>query len=319
MKTIAFYDNNLCLRGTSIALYQYALYNELILGNKSIIISQPHGDLSAIDKFQKKFNVKLLQFNSFDYEKYLLENNVDFFYVIKSGNSSDGLCLNNIPTLVHCVFTNGDIHGHKYAFVSDWLCKYSGYDTEQYSIPHIAERLPDTSLNLREKLGISDNQTVFGCYAGSTEFNISFVHQTIEKILSERNDITFLFMNINRFSNIQSNNLIFLEGTHDLHFKSSFVNSCDAMIHARRGGETFGCAVAEFTMSNKPVITYGLSGEKAHIEILKDRAILYDNPEKLYDIFNNLNKYIKYDNYYEAYADYSPEKIMNKFDRIFLN
>jgi hypothetical protein len=319
MKTIAFYDNNLCLRGTSVALYQYALYNELILGNKSIIISQPHGDLSAIDKFQKKFDVKLLQFNTFDYEKYLLQNNVDFFYAIKAGNSSDGLYLNNIPTLVHCVFTNGDIHGHRYAFVSDWLCKHSGYDPEQYSVPHIAEKLPDTSLNLREKLGIPDKQTVFGCYAGSTEFNIPFVHQTIEKILSERNDITFLFMNINRFSNIQSNNLIFLDGTHDLHFKSSFVNCCDAMIHARSGGETFGCAVAEFSMSNKPVITYELSGEQAHIDILKNRAILYDNEIKLYDILNNLTTYIKYDDYYKAYENYSADKIMNKFNRIFLN
>lgn len=319
MKTIAFYDNNLCLRGTSVALYQYALYNEIILGNKSIILSQPNNDLSALPKFQNRFNVKLLQFNSIDYENYFKQENVDFFYVIKAGNSSDGLVLHNIPTLVHCVFTNGDLHGYKYAFVSDWLCKYSGYDPELYSVPHIAEKLPDTDLDLRNKLGISKNKIVFGCYAGSTEFNIDFVHKTIEKILSERNDIIFLFMNINRFTDATHENLIFLDGTSDLYFKSSFVNACDAMLHARSGGETFGCAVAEFTMSNKPVITYALSGEKAHIEILKDKAILYENKEQLYDILNNIHKYIKYDNYQDSYSDYSPEKIMYKFNKIFLS
>jgi len=319
MKTIAFYDNNLCLRGTSVALYQYALFNELILGNKSIILSQPHGDLSALSKFQNKFNVKLLQFNSFDYENYLREQNADFFYAIKAGSSSDGLMLDNIPTLIHCVFTGGDIHGHRYAFVSNWLCRYSGYDIEEYSVPHIAEKLPDTDLNLRNQLGIPDNKKVFGCYAGSTEFNIDFVHKTIERILSERNDIVFLFMNINKFTNNSYDNLIFLNGTSDLYYKSSFVNACDAMIHARSGGETFGCAVAEFTMSNKPVITYGLSGENAHIDILQDKAIVYNNSEELYDILNNINKYIKYDNYYDAYSEYSPEKIMNKFNKVFLS
>jgi hypothetical protein len=319
MKTIAFYDNNLCLRGTSIALYQYALYNEIILGNRSIIMSQPQGDLTALNKFTDKFTVKLMQFNGYDYENYLNDQNADYFYAIKAGNPHDGLCLDNIPTLIHCVFTGGGIHGHRFAFVSDWLCKHSGYDPELYSIPHIAEKLPEPSFNMREKLGISKNSVVFGCYAGSTEFNIGFVHSTIERILSERNDIVFLFMNINKFTNIQSNNLIFLDGTYDLQYKSSFVNACDAMIHARSGGETFGCAVAEFTMANKPVITYGLSGEKAHIEILENRGILYNNPEELYSILTDLKSYIKYNDYYNAYSEYSPEKIMNKFNRIFLN
>ena len=38
MKIIAFHDNNLCLRGTTNAMYDYADYNERILGNKSIIL-----------------------------------------------------------------------------------------------------------------------------------------------------------------------------------------------------------------------------------------------------------------------------------------
>lgn len=318
MKTIAFYDNNLGLRGTSVALYQYALYNEKILGNKSVIISQPHSDLTALKKFQNQFHVELMPFNEYDYEKYCTNHSIDYFYVIKAGSSGDGLLLNNIPTLVHCVFTNGDMHGHKFAFVSNWLCEHSGYDKNNYAVPHIAEKLPPTTKNLRDTLNIPKTNTVFGCYAGSTEFNIDFVHKTIEKILQERADITFIFMNINRFTNYNSNNLIFLDGSYDLLYKSSFINTCDAMLHARLGGETFGCAVAEFTMSNRPVVTYGLSGEKAHLDILKDRAIIYNDEYALYDILNNLKTYIKYDDFYTAYDEYSPEKIMYKFNKIFL-
>ena len=36
MKTIAFHSNQLCLRGSEIALYTYADYNEKILGNIEI-------------------------------------------------------------------------------------------------------------------------------------------------------------------------------------------------------------------------------------------------------------------------------------------
>jgi hypothetical protein len=38
MKKVAFYSPHLGLRGTEITMYDFADYNERILGNKSIII-----------------------------------------------------------------------------------------------------------------------------------------------------------------------------------------------------------------------------------------------------------------------------------------
>ena len=90
------------------------------------------------------------------------------------------------------------------------------------------------------------------------------------------------------------------------------------MIHARSGGETFGLAVSEFSLSNKPVITYELSGERSHIEILGERGIYYKSYEEVYDIFNNLKNYIKYDDYYLPYLQFSPEIIMEKFNKLLL-
>ena len=135
--------------------------------------------------------------------------------------------------------------------------------------------------------------------------------------MNERKDIYFLFMNVNKFCGDYSN-IIHLPGTYDLFEKSSFVHACDAMIHARGGGETFGLAVAEFAKENKPIITYRDSGEKSHIEILGDRGIYYSSFDEIYDILNNFNSYVRYDDYYVSYNDYSPEKIMDRFDKNFL-
>ena len=311
MKKIAFHANQLSLRGTEIALYTYAKYNEEILGNKSVILSSPNGDLSALKKFQDRFEVVLMDFGS--YENYLLSNKFDFLYVIKMG-INDGYWVNTIPTIVHTVFRFNDPHGYKYVYVSDWLAKDQGYDPEEYSLPHICEKLPKPNINLREILGFKETDTVFGYYGGSTEFNIDFVKDSINEITSYKDDIKFIFMNVNKF--IDNPNVIFLPGTYDLNEKSSFVNACDAMIHARSGGETFGLAISEFALENKPIITYKLSGERSHIDILGERGIYYSNKEEVIDIFNNLQKYIKYNDYYTPYLQFSPEIVMEKFKKL---
>ena len=48
---IAFYIGAICVRGTSNATYDYANYNEKILGNKSIIVI-PKSSLNKNDRMQ---------------------------------------------------------------------------------------------------------------------------------------------------------------------------------------------------------------------------------------------------------------------------
>ena len=65
MKTVAFLSNKLTLRGTEVAIYDYAHYNETLLGNHSIIITRDYNrikneydvDVQAYDKFKRRFNV----------------------------------------------------------------------------------------------------------------------------------------------------------------------------------------------------------------------------------------------------------------------
>ena len=319
MKTIAFHDNNLCLRGTTNAMFDYADYNERILGNKSIIVSSPYGNLDAYDKFVDRFgkeNVRLSGFH--DYATDLPKLGVDYLYLIKSGGKSDGLWLENIPTLIHVVFRSNEPHGYRYKYVSDWLAKDQGYDPIDYAVPHMIQRLPEPNYDLRERLGISKDKIVFGYLGGATEFNHRDAQEIVKRVSNERNDIYFIFMNINKFMD-DNPNVIHLPGTWDMNEKSSFINACDAMLHARSGGETFGCAVAEFSIMNKPVVTYGISGEKSHLEILGDRGIVYNTYDELYDIVNNLKSYVKYGDYYKAYDNHSPERIMERFNKNFLS
>lgn len=319
MKTILFYDNNLTLRGTSVALYNYADYNEKILGNKSIIMSKPDDNLNkAKKKFEDRFETHYGWFNQSGTEAWARSLNVDYFYAIKEGSKSDGIVLDGIPTLIHSVFCKNEPHGHRYAYVSDWLAKNQGYNPETHSVPHIVEKLPLPIYNLREKLGIPKNKTVFGYYGGNTEFNIDFVKEAILKITSERKDIVFLFLNVDKFGE-DNENIIFLPGTWDLGEKSSFINACNAMIHARRYGETFGLSCGEFALENKPIITYLQSSERNHIEVLGERGIYYNNFEEVYDILTNLKNYVRYDDYHKPYLQFNPESIMDKFNKIFLS
>ena len=63
--------------------------------------------------------------------------------------------------------------------------------------------------------------------------------------------------------------------------KRLFLNSCDAMLHGRMRGETFGLSCLEFAIIGKPVLTYAGSAERAHLEILGDTAVLYQNAQEL--------------------------------------
>ena len=108
-----------------------------------------------------------------------------------------------------------------------------------------------------------------------------------------------------------------MNATSDMGYKTKFVNSCDAMIHARQVGESFGLSCGEFSVKNKPVITWYGSKERNHIEVLGDRGIYYNDPQGLYEIL--INFIPEPDKDWNCYRDYSPENIMKVFKEVYLN
>jgi len=165
---------------------------------------------------------------------------------------------------------------------------------------------------MRHALGIPSEALGFGCYGGRESFDIAFVKdQVIPKVLAELPHVHFLFMNIEPF--IEHERVIFLHATVEIERKSTFINTCDAMLHARRRGETFGLAVAEFSLRDKPVLTYGRSRERAHLVVLGDSAIVYRTPEDLYQEIANFDRGAN--SARDVYQRlYSPRPVMERFE-----
>jgi hypothetical protein len=110
-------------------------------------------------------------------------------------------------------------------------------------------------------------------------------------------------------------NVIYLPGNADMNLKRVFINSCDALIHARERGETFGLTCGEFSICKKPVITWGQSHEREHLNILKEKAITYNNEHDLYDILNTFTS-TKYDMNNNGYTFFTPENVMQIFKQV---
>jgi hypothetical protein len=152
---------------------------------------------------------------------------------------------------------------------------------------------------------------------GKIAFNLPFVHETILKVLSKRKDIYFVFMNFAPFA--QHERLIFLPGNSDMQYKMRFINAADGMIHARGICESFGLACGEFSIKNKPVMTYAMSPQRSHIEILGDKALLYHGKNDLEVLLMHFDQKLQHQQNWDAYSkDFSPKAIMPKFEEVFI-
>jgi hypothetical protein len=163
---------------------------------------------------------------------------------------------------------------------------------------------------LRKEFNIPNDAVVIGRYGGYEQFDYSIAHEAIRAFLEVNRNTYFLFMNTHKF--YEHPKIIYLDRTVDVNYKEKFVNTCDAMIHARTEGETFGLSIAEFSIKNKPIITSAI-GDLAHIRILGDKAVLYSSKAQLIDIFSNIKQIIKSKDNWNAFELYTPSHVMNLF------
>ena len=332
---IVFTSNQLSERGTETALIDYAYANEEFSDNKSILAFPEHRifDKNRYESLAKRFKI-LLYKDSDDFNNQLKMENADLVYAIVSGSHPDitdeiTVC----KTFVHSVFSLSRRHGTYYVPIHEYLNK--AFRKRYPVLPHIVRKFPDFQKmeNLREKLGIPENAKVFGYYGGSTNFNIPFAKEACIEIAKKESDIYFLFMNISDFTNHEKlSNIIFLPGSTDLEKKSEFIQACTAMIHARVDGETFGLSVAEFSIMNKPVITYKPNHfirfknylnrfrnkqpvyAEAHLMNLGNHAITYSNKTELIEKITKFDDFYYESENYDCFSEqFSPEKVINTF------
>ena len=128
-------------------------------------------------------------------------------------------------------------------------------------VPHLV-RPPagsaDLGIELRQRLGIPPDATVFGRHGGALTFDVPFAREAVQEMaLACPGRIYFLLLNTAEIEGtVGLPNVIYLPPTADARAKSAFILACDAMLHARQRGETFGLAIAEFAVHNKPVCDF---------------------------------------------------------------
>lgn len=342
---IGFQIIQLDLRGTFDAMYNYAKYAEIFFKNKCIFFIyksfyDPERDIIPFLKLQKRFEVFFYE-NKEDLKRLIAEKQLNYIYIIKWGkrhdNELDDLRStqsdNQISTtickqIIHCVYDMSEPHGDIYVGVSRLIAeKYGKTDF----IPHmIGLKKGDKNNNLRKLFNIPENATVFGRHGGGDTYDLDFVKNVIQKIVDTNRSVYFLFMNTGPthigIEEIKSPNIIFLPPTVDNNEKNRFINTCDAMLHAQRLGESFGIAIGEFSVNEKPIIIYGGKvWNDNYKKILGKNAIYYTNEEELYKILcnfivgkadsrvNGVDDYKIPNNTINCYTDYTPEKVMKKW------
>lgn len=323
---IGFFIRHFSERGTEVAIYDYAKYNEEILNNKSYIICFTEETQKKInfpierysyDKFKNRFEIIEIQ-NINDMKNVIKQYNLLFFYTLTAGCGNDIYQFNNkniwgnCKTIKHCVFEANYPESDFYIVIHDYLnLKYS---TNYLVIPHMIN-LPSINENLRDELKIPKDAIVYGRHGGMFTFDLNIAHNAIKEYLNLDKNCYFLFLNTYKF--YQHPRIIYLDRNIDLDYKAKFINTCDAMIHARQTGETFSISIGEFSIKNRPIITCPI-GDFAHIKILGDKAIMYTSSEELINIFKNIKYIINSREDWNAYRLYTPEYVMSLFKNIYL-
>lgn len=325
MKSICFVLGNLTCRGTTVATLDYARFNKKILNNESIIAfssSLLEGE-EEVNTIKKNDIIKRMEAEFdiivYDSDENLVEElnkrNCEYIYLQKAGFIDEHIFTGK-KLLVHGVFNYYQPHGYKYVYVSEWLAEIAS-NKECGWVPHIVDLPKSSTKNYREYLNIPKDKIVIGRHGGYDQFDIGFVHNVINYIVNNDDDFIFVFVNTRPF--INHPNVLFLDSIIDTQDKTNFILSCDAMIHARSDGESFGLAICEFLFHNKPTISFAGGRDKNNVILLDQYGLLYNTE---YELLQNIFK-LKFGKYTHQYSDivkeFTPEKVMDKFNSVFLS
>jgi hypothetical protein len=268
----------------------------------------------VIARFESHF--KCYAYNEYaEIDSALISEGADYFYSIGSG--MDMRLVSACPNCLHDVFQMQP-HGERYATVSKHL-SLSFNRPDVPFVPHIVHFRSECSDNLREMLGIPADAFVFGRYGGLNQFDIPYVHDAICEFIRTNATTYFIFANTRAFCEAHAQ-ILHVDVLYDEADKLKFINTCDAMLHARSDGETFGLSIAEFSIKNKPVVTThsSIPNSDAHIDMLGERAIIYRNKAELMAIFQNIRQIAVARDDWNAYAEYTPESVMRQFMEVFI-
>ena len=326
-----------CCRGTGAAMFDYAEGIEAAAGHVAFLC-KPCGESAAltIARFRRRFGHGLVHVGHAAnhvgnqtslVERYARQLNVTHIYALVEGKGESTEALGllaarkrlSLRLAAHAVFHN--LPPYPLPAQNARISYSVGGSTPV--VPHIVAPRRPFQGDMRARLGIADNATVFCSYGGQDSFNLQFVRELVCDVAATRaagwqNQPIFLLANHKPFCapNASRGVLIHRPALADAD-KQPFIDSCDAFLHARSEGETFGLAVAEFSVSNKPVLAYAHSGSKVHLEILGNKALLYKDRRALEARLHGFDRARMAKGSWNMYSEYSSSRVMRRFCHIF--
>jgi len=313
---VAFHSRLLTERGSEGAMLDYARLNRSVLGNESVLCLPDQPEFvgnSLLQKWREEFPVILYR-DKTDLGARLRREKVETIYLTKPGPDDDFL-VPGLRNCVHAQFLCDEFHGDAYAYLSSWMSRVMTGREDSF-VPFFVPRFV-SERDLRGKLGISKGAKVFGRHGGRDTFNIPFARRSVIEHAQNFTGDHFLFLNTEPIRGTERlPNVHYLPATVVPVEKGEFLATCDAMLHARLHGETFGLAVGEFAVLGKPVITFLESRERAHIEMLGKQALLYRHAGELAGILKEFCPHKTHGTEYEIFAD--PKVVMELFQKKFL-
>lgn len=312
---IGFQAGALNERGMSVALYDYALGTQNILGREAIVFYDgANSSPAVVDKFKRSLRLVPVP-AGVDGRAVSEPYQLDFCYYIRDGRRRP-LTLSAARSGVHAVFRHFEPHGDVYAYVSDWLAEWMSGGRAP-AVPHIVD-LPDVAGSIRPELGIPRDAFVVGRYGGFDQFNIPFAQKAVAQSLERRSDLYFLFVNTEKF--ISHERALFLPPVVASEDKARFIASCDAGLNAKKIGESFGLAIAEFLMFGKPVFSWAGGMDQNHVALSPKGEWVYRTRR---DLVRLLTDYSPSASDCElarsSVACYRPGPVMKRFDEVFLS
>ena len=358
---IGFYSNHLCERGSEVALFDYADYSERLCGARSFILydakSSKNVDI-VVTKFKARFGDRLIPLEAVDPDlgHAVLRHQLSHCYVIKFGHCEEpalrcfGAAASACRILVHAVFDASEPHGHAYARISPCVpCRPSRRAARVPVVPHIVRPAALHGSDLRAELGIPTSATVFGRSGGLDTFDIPEARAAVLSVALQRSDVWFVLLNTSRHGWSEAwrlvekaggggggggggsgrgraralpPNIIHLDATVDEARKQAFVRTCDAMLHARRTGETFGLSVAEFSACNKPVLTSSRHHEcgaaNFHLTTLGGKGLYYHSMRSCEQLLLGFDRTAARRRDWNAFRAFEPAKVMRTFWEVFI-
>jgi hypothetical protein len=313
---LLFQTDVLCYRGSTVAITDYARYMREFLGHKSVICydwARPyHADggtePEVLEALQKEFQV--IGYDNLNELQGIIDDEKIDFALVGSQVSLTNCRYGHLEA-----FQIYNPYGDAYAYISKWLADTMNarHGSNWPYVPHIIS-LPAPNTDFKQQLGIRPDQTVIGRYGGLFTFNLPFVQQAVRKIVESRDDFVFLFANTQPF--INHPNVKFVKEFYSLQAKANFIATCDAMLHARSNGESFGIAVGEFLSLNKPVLVWEGGEDQNHVAMMKDSGLIY-NQNNVQEKILNIRDYINQEDWSQRVAEFQPRLVIEKFKEVF--